>query len=157
MAKPDQFSSLFWLVVGMAVTYGSYRLGLGTLTNPGPGFLSFWCALILSGLSCLVFLHRLFTRTQEETRGLRHLWPGIGWVKGIYVVAALLAYTLLFTTLGYLLSTIALLLFLFKAIEPQKWTVAVGGAILASLVSFVVFARWLDVQLPRGVLERFLF
>jgi len=157
MGKPDQFSSLFWLVVGMAVIYWSCRLGLGTLTNPGPGFLPFWCALILSGLSCLVFLHRLLARTEGETRKLRHLWQGARWLRGIYVVAALLAYTLLFTTLGYLLSTIALLLFLFKAIEPQKWAVAVGGAILASLVSFVLFALWLDVQLPRGVVERFLF
>jgi len=141
----------------MAVIYWSCRLGLGTLTNPGPGFLPFWCALILSGLSCLVFLHRLLARTEGETRKLRHLWKGARWLRGIYVVAALLAYTLLFTTLGYLLSTIALLLFLFKAIEPQKWAVAVGGAILASLVSFVLFALWLDVQLPRGVVERFLF
>jgi len=157
MGKPDQFSSLFWLIVGMAVTYGSYRLGLGTLNSPGPGFLSFWCALILSGLSCLVFLHRLLARTEGEARKLRHLWQGVGWIKGVYVVAALLAYTLLFTTLGYLLSTIVLLLFLSKAIEPQKWAVAVGGAILASFVSFVLFALWLDVQLPRGPLERFLF
>jgi putative tricarboxylic transport membrane protein len=157
MGKPDQISSLFWFLVGMAVTFWSYRLGLGTLTNPGPGFLPFWCALILSGLSCLVFVHRRLARTEGEARKIRHLWRGIGWVRGIYVVAALLAYTLLFTTLGYLLSTIALLLFLFKAIEPQKWTVAVGGAILASFGSFVLFARWLDVQLPRGVLERFFF
>jgi putative tricarboxylic transport membrane protein len=141
----------------MAVTFWSYRLGLGTLTNPGPGFLPFWCALILAGLSCLVFVHRRLARTEGEARKIRQLWQGVGWVKGIYVVAALLAYSLLFTTLGYLLSTIALLLFLFKAIEPQKWTVAVGGAVLASFGSFVLFARWLDVQLPRGVLERFFF
>jgi putative tricarboxylic transport membrane protein len=157
MGKPDQFSSLFWFMVGMVVTYLSYRLGLGTLTNPGPGFLPFWCALILSGLSSLVFFHRLLGRTQGETQKLRHLWQGLRWPKGIYVVAAILAYALLFTTLGYLLSTIALLLFLFKAIEPQRWTVAVGGAVLASFASFVLFALWLDVQLPRGVIERFLF
>ena len=157
MGKPDQFSSLFWFMLGMAVTYLSYRLGLGTLTNPGPGFLPFWCALILSGLSCLVFFHRLLARTQGETQELRSLWQGVRWPKGIYVVMAILAYALLFTTLGYLLSTIALLLFLFKAIEPQRWIMAIGGAVLASFVSFVLFALWLDVQLPRGIIERFLF
>jgi len=157
MGKPDQFSSLFWFMLGMAVTYLSYRLGLGTLTNPGPGFLPFWCALILSGLSCLVFFHRLLARTQGETQELRSLWQGVRWPKGIYVVTAILAYALLFTTLGYLLSTIALLLFLFKAIEPQRWIMAIGGAVLASFVSFVLFALWLDVQLPRGIIERFLF
>jgi putative tricarboxylic transport membrane protein len=157
MGKPDQYSSLFWLAVGMAVAYGSYRLGLGTLTTPGPGFLPFWCALILAGLSGLVFLHRFLAGTGGEPPKSRRLWHGTGWVKGLMVTAALLAYTLLFTTLGYLLSTFALLLFLFKAIEPQKWTVALGGAALASFASFVLFARWLDVQLPRGILEKFFF
>lgn len=157
MSKPDQFSSLFWFILGIAVAYLSYRLGLGTLTSPGPGFLPFWCALILSVLSLVVFFHRTFTRTRGEVRGLGHLWEGVRWPRAICVLAAILAYSLLFTSLGYLLSTLALLLFLFKAIEPQKWTVAFGGAVLASLVSFVVFALWLDVQLPRGVIERFLF
>ncbi len=55
------------------------------------------------------------------------------------------------------LSTMILLVFLFKAIEPQKWSVALGGALITSLLSFVIFARWLDVQLPRGILEKLLF
>ena len=38
MGKADQFSSIFWLILGLAVVYGSNRLGLGTLTHPGPGF-----------------------------------------------------------------------------------------------------------------------
>jgi putative tricarboxylic transport membrane protein len=157
MGRSDQFSSLFWFVLGLAVIFLSYRLGLGTLTSPGPGFLPFWCALILSSLSLGVFFHRLLIPSGGEPQKIRKLWGGVGWLRGVFVVAALLAYTLVFSSLGYLLSTLALLLFLFKAIEPQRWAVAVGGAVLASLISFVVFALWLDVQLPRGILERFLF
>ena len=157
MGRPDQFSSLFWFVLGLAVIFLSYRLGLGTLTSPGPGFLPFWCALILSVLSLGVFFHRLLLPSGGESQKVWKLWGGVRWLRGVFVVSALLVYTLVFTSLGYLLSTLVLLLFLFKAIEPQRWTVAIGGAILASFISFVLFALWLDVQLPRGILERFLF
>jgi putative tricarboxylic transport membrane protein len=157
MGRPDQFSSLFWFLLGLAVIFLSYRLGLGTLTSPGPGFLPLWCGLILSAISLGVFFHRLLIPSGGESQTIRKLWGGVHWLRGVFVVSALLVYTLLFTHLGYLLSTLVLLLFLFKAIEPQGWTVAIGGAVLASFISFVVFALWLDVQLPRGILERFLF
>lgn len=157
MGRADQFSSLFWLVLGLVVIILSYRLGLGTLTSPGPGFLPFWCALILSVLSLGVLFHRLLIPSGGEPQRIRELWGGVRWLRGVLVVLALLGYTLVFSNLGYLLSTLALLLFLFKTIEPQRWTVAIGGAVLASLISFVVFALWLDVQLPRGILERLLF
>ncbi len=157
MGRADQFSSLFWFVLGFAVIFLSYRLGLGTLTSPGPGFLPFWCAFILSALSLGVFFHRLLIPSGGEPQKIRKLWAGVRWARGVFVVAALLVYTLVFSSWGYLMSTMALLLFLFKTIEPQRWAVAVGGAVLASLISFVVFALWLDVQLPRGILERLLF
>jgi putative tricarboxylic transport membrane protein len=157
MGRPDQFSSLFWFVLGLAVIFLSYRLGLGTLTSPGPGFLPFWCALILSAISLGVFFHRRLIPSGGESRTIQKLWGGVHWLRGVFVVSALLVYTLVFTSLGYLLSTLVLLLFLFKAIEPQRWTVAIGGAVLASFISFALFALWLDVQLPRGILERFLF
>jgi hypothetical protein len=72
-------------------------------------------------------------------------------------VGALLVYNFIFVYLGFILSTILLLLFLFKAIEPQKWSVAVAGALIASLAAYVLFARWLDVQLPVGIVEKLLF
>jgi putative tricarboxylic transport membrane protein len=157
MGKIDQMSSLFWFFLGWVLTYLSHRLGLGTLTNPGPGFLPFWCGLFLSGLSLVVFLRGKLDHQKGRSKALRALWAGMHWAKGVYVILALLIYTLAFTHIGFVLSTILLLLFLFKAIEPEKWTIAIGGAILASLVCFVVFSLWLDVQLPRGFIEKYLF
>jgi ABC-type polysaccharide/polyol phosphate export permease len=157
MGKPDQISSIFWLILGLAVVYGSHRLGLGTPTHPGPGFLSFWCGVILGGLSLWVFFQGRLTQRAGRGKALRQLWAEMRCRKGIYVVLALLTYTFTFTYLGFLLSTALLLTFLFKAIEPEKWLVAVGGAFLSSLISFVIFALWLDVQLPRGILEKIFF
>jgi len=157
MGKADQFSSIFWLILGLAVVYGSNRLGLGTLTHPGPGFLSFWCGIFLAALSVPVFIKGAKMRRAGDEAKFEKQWSEVRWSKSVYVVLSTLAYALAFTYVGFLLGTTLLLIFLFKAIEPEKWTIAVGSAILASLISFLVFGLWLDVQLPRGLVERLVF
>jgi putative tricarboxylic transport membrane protein len=157
MGQANQISSIFWLILGSAVSYGSYRLGLGTLTHPGPGFLPFWCGTILAGLSALVFFQGTLAKRRGDQIPLGRKWKGMRWSKTVFVVLAILVYIFTFTYLGFLLSTTLLLIFLLKAVDPERWMVAVGTAIFASLASFVVFALWLDVQLPRGFLERMLF
>ncbi len=157
MGQANQISSIFWLILGLAVTYGSFRLGLGTLTHPGPGFLPFWYGVILAGLSILVFFQGKLARRSGDQAPLGQRWEGMHWSKSIYVVLAILVYTLTFTQVGFLLCTTFLLIFLLKAIDPETWAVTIAAAVIASLVSFVVFALWLDVQLPRGFLERMLF
>jgi putative tricarboxylic transport membrane protein len=153
----NQISSIFWLILGLAVIYGSYRLGLGTLTHPGPGFLSFWCAVILSGLSLLVFFQNVKAKRRGDQPTLGKHWADVRWSKSLYVVLATFAYSVTFNHLGFLLSTILLLTFLFKVVGSEKWILAIGGAVSASLISFVLFGLWLDVQLPRGLLERIFF
>jgi hypothetical protein len=39
-----------------------------------------------------------------------------------------------------------------RATDPQRWTVALGVAALTAIGSYVVFAIWLGVPLPRGPL-----
>ena len=51
MRKRDIISSLFWLIVGIGVCYGGYDLDLGTLQEPGSGFVFFWMGIIMIGLS----------------------------------------------------------------------------------------------------------
>ncbi len=156
MEKANQFSSVFWLILGLAITSGSYGMGIGTLSHPGPGFLPFGCGAILAGLSVLVFVKGMLS-PREAVGTFKRLWGGTRWYKGLFVVAALLIYNFTFAYFGFILSTILLLLFLFKAIEPQKWSVAITGALVASVASYVLFARWLDVQLPAGIVEKMLF
>ncbi|HSR13807.1 MAG TPA: hypothetical protein VLS90_20335, partial [Thermodesulfobacteriota bacterium] len=75
MGKANQFSSVFWFVVGLAIAFGSYRMGLGSMSHPGPGFLAFACGSILAGLSVLVFVKG--TLSPEKGPGLvNRLWGG---------------------------------------------------------------------------------
>jgi putative tricarboxylic transport membrane protein len=154
--KPDKVSSSFWMVLGMVMIYASYKLKLGTLTHPGPGFLPFLAGVILWCLSIVVFL-KAGRRIDEKAKKLRELWAGMNWLSAVIVVVTLLVYALVFTHVGFLLSTIGLLTFLFRARERMGWFAAIGGALIASFASFAVFAIWLKVQLPYGIIEKCLF
>ncbi len=155
--KPDRVSSIFWMGFGVMMIYSSYKLELGTLAHPGPGFLPCVSGLILCVLSIIVFLKGRVGDRDGKAKKIGQLWEGMSWSKTIIVTVSLILYSLVFTHIGFLLSTILLLIFLLKAIEPVRWSVAVGGALIAAFASFAVFALWLQVQLPRGIIERLCF
>jgi hypothetical protein len=102
------------------------------------------------GLSLSVLLGAL--RMKPDPKGIRSHWGEIRWKKILSVLAALVLYAYAFTFLGFILCTVPLLIFLFKAVEPQKWTWALWGAILSTLTAYGVFQLWLGSQLPRGFL-----
>lgn len=155
--KIDKVSSIFWMVFGIIVLYSSYHLKIGTLAHPGPGFLPFLSGLILCVISLIVFLRGWKHVHDPKTNRIKQLWAGMNWPKTIIITGALLFYTFILTHLGFLLSTILLLIFLFRIVEPVRWFVAVGGGLIATFVSYAIFVLWLQVQLPRGIIERIWF
>jgi putative tricarboxylic transport membrane protein len=148
--KKDILSSLFWLAVGSGVCYGGYDLELGTLRDPGSGFMFFWVGIIMIGLSLAVLVKAVRMKPDQKGAGL--LRGEVRWAKILSVLAVLVLYAYVFPHLGFILSTVLLLLFLFKAVEPQKWSWAVLGAVISTLTAYGVFQLWLGTQLPRGFL-----
>lgn len=136
--------------MGIGVCYGGYDLGLGNLHDPGGGFIFFWVGVIMIGLSFGIFFRAVRKKT---IRGeMKTIWKEISWKRILPVLAALFIYAYLFTPLGFILSTIFLLIFLFKAVEPQKWSWAIFGAIVSTLAAYGLFRLWLNCQLPQGIL-----
>src|SRR4030066_68781 len=147
--KRDIISSLFWMAMGIGICYGGYSLDLGTLQDPGSGFMFFWVGIIMIGLSLGILI-----RAMKETavaRELKILWAGIRWKKVVSILVALLFYAYVFVPLGFILSTFLLLIFLFKAVEPQRWSWAILGAVVTTLTAYGVFPLWLGSQLPAGL------
>jgi putative tricarboxylic transport membrane protein len=154
--RSDKLSSAVWLILGAVVVYYSKKMGLGILSNPGPGFLPFWAGVILIGFSIFIFFQDKIA-SQEEQKSIGQLWAGMNWSKCIILILGLSVYTLIFSYIGFLASTTALLLLLLKTIDPMGWKEAIGESLVASFISFAIFDLWLKVQLPRGFIERFLF
>jgi putative tricarboxylic transport membrane protein len=71
----------------------------------------------------------------------------------LIIIAALITYTLLFDRLGFLLTTIPLVLVLMRAVDPVRWTIAVPLAVGVPLGAWWVLKRLLLIQLPSGIFE----
>lgn len=151
MKRRDIISSIFWLTMGIGVCYEAYKLELGTLRDPGSGFIFFWVGIIMIGLSLAVLIRAIKEKAiPGELKKV--LWTEVRWRKIVVVLAALFLYAHFLPILGFILSTILLLIFLFKAVEPQSWTKAILGAIISTLTAYGLFHLWLGSQLPRGLL-----
>jgi hypothetical protein len=150
MKRYDQMSSLVWLILAICICIESSRLSFGSFHNPGPGFLPLLVGLILGIFSLIVFLQATLSGKPQES--LPPWYPKERWRKLIWVLIALFSYAVCLETLGFLISTFLLLVFLFRyGMEPKRWVVAIGASAMASFSSYAVFELWLRTQLPRGI------
>jgi putative tricarboxylic transport membrane protein len=146
----DIISSLFWMAMGIGIAYGGSDLGMGSLHDPGSGFIFFWVGFIMSGLSLMIVIGAI--REKGVKGELKKMVADIRWKKVVSVLASLVIYAYSLERLGFIVATIALLIFLFKALEPQKWSWAILGAVVSTLAAYGLFHVWLGCQLPRGIL-----
>jgi putative tricarboxylic transport membrane protein len=147
MERADVVGAAVWLAAGAFVVHAGRSLGLGTLRDPGPGFLLFWVGLCILALAAVVLVNA-WRAPAAAGPGFR---LGGGHARLLLVLGALVAYAWLLERLGFLLTTALVLVFLFKAVEPQRWWVAIVGGVLSTLVAWVVFRLWLGAQLPAGL------
>lgn len=146
MVRRDVAVAAMALAFGATAAYESAELPFGTVRNPGPGFFPWWTSAVIVLLALVYLVQALMSRSSTAREG-----PGrIAKVAALLVVLG--AYTFLLEPLGYPLCTFLLVLFMLSATDPQRWAVALGMAAITAVGSYVVFAIWLSVPLPRGPL-----
>ena len=146
MAKRDAAVAVAALVFGAAALYESSKLPFGTVHSPGQGFFPWWTSAVIVFLALIFLVQTLTSRSSTAHESPARI------VKVAALLIVLAAYTFLLDTLGYPLCTFLLVLFMLRATDPQRWAVALGMAAITSVGSYVVFAIWLSVPLPRGPL-----
>ena len=139
-------SSLFWVAVGILVCYGATRLGLGSVGEPGAGFIFFWSGLILVLLSVMVLAESV--RSTDDT--VQEMGE-MTWAKIAQVLLSLLLYAFFLERLGFVLTTCVLLSFLLGWIEEVNWRRSLAVACAAALACFAIFELWLKIRLPKGI------
>ena len=138
----DLRSGLFFFGLSLFVIWESLRVGLGTLKEPGSGFISFCAGVILSALS-LALIHRG--------------WGIQGILKShsrrvILALVSLFVYSLILNTLGFIVATFLLVGLLFRLGERRPWWALLGMSVLVTLLSYLVFGIFLHVYFPRSFL-----
>lgn len=120
----------------------------GRPTDPGPGGYPTLLAVILIVVAIPLF----FQKESGET------WPSFK--RGLGAVAMLVGmfvYAQILGLFGYIIPTIALILFGIKVADPKtSWVRSILYAVVFSVIIFYVFYSILGVSLPRGDLERLL-
>ena len=146
MVRRDAIVAAVALAVGAAALYESSKLPFGTIHSPGPGFFPWWTSALIVVLALVLALQALVSRSNDVGEGRGRI------AKVALLLFALSAYTFLLDPLGYLICTFLLVLFMLRVTDPQRWTVALSMALITAVGSYVVFAVWLSVPLPRGIL-----
>lgn len=141
----DIFGTLGPALTGLLFLVLSLRLGLGSLTAPGPGLWPFIISLLIIILAGGLFIGQL-----RRPDG-RHI-DLIALRKPLIGLASTVVYALALGWLGYMTTTLLLLLFWIRFIGKRSWRTAVLVAIPAVALSYGLFGYWLGVPLPSGLL-----
>jgi hypothetical protein len=88
---------------------------------------------------------------REKSAILSHFFGESGGLRRVLTTfLSITAYIFVVSKLGFVVSTFLLTGFLLKAIYPQSWFRTLLFSLAVSSLSYLVFQRWLNVQLPRG-------
>ncbi len=150
MRNRDLASSIICIAFGGIFAVGALQHGLTRKGAPGPGFLPFLTGLALIFVSLFVLIPALSQREKAksskffpEKNSLRRL---------LFVLAALFSFGIAMKTLGYLLTAFLFMFFVALVMKPKGWRTTALLALTAAVVSYALFAVFLEVNLPKGLL-----
>lgn len=136
-------TGILLLAVGVFALVQSLALGVGELVRPGPGL---W-PLALSAALCVlaVILIAVDSADDYERWGRRSVTVLLG-------VASLLAFVLLFETLGFVIAAFLMLLLWLRVFGGESWLWSAGLAVAGAVGFQLLFVNALGVPFPDGIL-----
>jgi putative tricarboxylic transport membrane protein len=135
------------LALGLFVIWSGYKLNIGSINDPGSGYVLFYTGLLM----CLFAGTITVSAVTEGGPTLGSLWAGTRWTKPAVVIVCLAGFSFLLEPFGFLLTSIPLMLLLLRVIDPVRWMLAVPLAVLAPLGMWWVLKKALLIQLPAGM------
>ncbi|MBM4312903.1 MAG: tripartite tricarboxylate transporter TctB family protein [Deltaproteobacteria bacterium] len=139
----DRVSGAFLVLLGLLVVWERRVLPLGTASRPGPGYVPLILALLL------VIFGVILIAQGKGSKPLRSL----SWDEAPHAAAILgccLFISVLLETIGYRVTMLIVMGFLFGVMERIKWWLALMLTIGFSFGTFWLFDTLLRVPLPRG-------
>ena len=145
----ELWGGLIGLALGGFVIWQGLKLKLGSIHEPGSGFVLFYVGILM----CLFAASIIIASLNEGGPTFGSRWENTRWTKPLLVIACLTAFAFSLDTFGFLLSSIPLMVLLLRVIDPVRWSLAIPIAVLAPLGMWWVLKRLLLIQLPSGIFE----
>ena len=141
--RNDQLSGLTLLALGAFVGWENRTYPLGSLHEPGPGYVPLLIAVFLGVIGLLIALQGRASRPVVETQ-----WPEAR--RAFVILAACAVTTYALEPIGYRITIFALLVFFLGVVERKKPFMVISVATAFSFLSFYLIGDVLRVPLPRG-------
>ena len=149
MKHTRAYCNFFWLLFSLITCVEAYRLKLGTVHEPGPGFFPFGAGLIMLLLSLAALLQSV---TNKQRVGGTSRQETFRWWNIVIILATITAYALSLEKIGFLINTFVFMCLLLKVVEPQPWKTAIIGGLITTLAANLIFNVIFRTQIPNGIL-----
>jgi hypothetical protein len=131
-------------LAGLAIAWQSAQYPMGSLAEPGPGYLPFALGVALAFFGALV--------AAAGGRSPEFRWRRFDdGLKGLAILAGLAFAALALERLGYRITIAVLLVYYLGAVERRPWVTTLVLAVAVPVGTYYVFARLLRVPLPIGL------
>ncbi|HET9489698.1 MAG TPA: tripartite tricarboxylate transporter TctB family protein [Methylomirabilota bacterium] len=157
MRAADLITAAILAGLGGVVLYDAARLGFGWgIEGPRSGFFPFWLAVLLIGISVVVFVQALVRHGATPFVTRRQIGPVLK------VLAPLTGFIVLtdppgpWSGLGLYVAAAVYLAFYMRWVGRHRWLTVLGIAVVVPVLAFVVFEQWFLVPMPKGPLEDWL-
>jgi len=150
MGKSDFTPSILLVLLSLFVCQQSLGLGVGTFSQPGPGFLPCGAGIVTGVLALVVLIRSMILKTvPSEVDKEKIIRPKS---KTFLICLSLFLYTISVNVFGFVPSTFAFVIFFLRIVEYKRiWRLV----IMAGLITFadhLIFVKWLGLSLPKGLL-----
>ena len=141
--RSDQVSGLMLVALALFIGWENRTYPVGTLAEPGPGYLPLLLAVFLGAMGVLIVA---WGARSAPLGALR--WGETP--RAVVILLACAAAALALESLGYRITIIALLIFFLGAVERRPPLIVGLVAVGFGFVSFYVIGDLLHVPLPRS-------
>ena len=141
--RNDQLSGLMLVALGAFVFWENRAYPLGSLHEPGPGYMPLLIALFLAAIGLLITLAGGKSQPVAEVS-----WPEAR--RAIIIVAACAVALIALERIGYRLTIAALMIFFLGVLERRKPLRVAAVSIGFSMLSYYIVGTLLHVPLPVG-------
>ena len=141
--KSDQFSGLVLLAFALYIGWQNRVYPIGTLSEPGPGYLPLLLVIFLGAMGVLIALWGMRSAPLAAVK-----WTEA--TRAVIILGACGAATLGLERIGYRLTVIALLVFLLIVVERKRPLPVIFVALGFSFASYYIVGDLLRVPLPRS-------
>lgn len=148
MDKGETAAGAVILGIGVSLLIGAMAFPFLLQGIPGPAFLPMLIAFGIIGCGAVLVVQAL---RRPPGAGVR--WPPLsGWARVMLMLAALAASFLLLEALGFVIVTTVFMAVMVYCLGERSWRVLATVPVLSALGLYVVFAVWLRVPLPKGLI-----